>query len=442
MCRTAALFLAAGGLAAIATLLFPSCRREPTELASIWTDVPELAIAVELFDAREGSTAVRLAWKRDLTAALLATVGGKKAPGPPTLVVGRRLACAALRDRLCSLDYLLKELPSRDAVYPELLEGGIIDGKRILLPLSFNLPAIAFLRDARAAGDGVALSLEDMAAPSAAYGRQRGASGARMGFSPRWNERFLVKALDSGGARFQEGGAARGLELGWDPRGLSAALDELASWSVRANGSAALEDDFQFKYLFAPPYRWLKEGRTLYAYMDSSEFFAVPEEKRAALDFRWFEKGGRVPVSDGTVYAGIMLGSSGRATAESFLRWFLTPEAQRAILERSRDDRALSFSFGVAGGFSSIRSANESIFPAFYPALVGRAPPAGKLSAPARLPEDWPALQAAVIAPWALEAMASRQSTEGSPSPDPSEDLAARLGEYHKRNEAPKANIN
>jgi ABC-type glycerol-3-phosphate transport system substrate-binding protein len=442
MRRTAALLLAAGCLAAGATLLLPSCRRESTEPASIWTDVPELAIAVELFDAREGSAVVRLAWKRDLTEALSATESGERAPEPSTLVVGRRLASAVLRDRLCSLDYLLKELPYRDAFYPELLEGGVIDGKRILLPLSFNLPAIAFLRDARAAGDDVALSLEDMAAPSAAYSRQKGASGARMGFSPRWNERFLVEALDSGGARFNEGGAARGLELDWDSRGLSAALDELASWSARANGSAALEDDFQFKYLFAPPYRWLKEGRTLYAYMDSSEFFAVPKEKRAELDFRWFEKDGRVPVLDGTVYAGIMRGSSGRATAESFLRWFLTPEAQRAILERSRDDRAFSFSFGVAGGFSSIRSANESIFPIFYPALVGHAPPAGKLSAPARLPEDWLALRAAVISPWALEAMASRQSTPGSSSPDASEDLAARLGEYRKRNEAPRANFN
>jgi len=192
------------------------------------------------------------------------------------------------------------------------------------------------------------------------------------------------------------------------------------------NGSSELEDDFQFKYLFSPPYRWLKDGRTLYAYMDSSELFLLSEEKRAELDFRWFAADGRVPVSDGSVYAGLVRGASGHAAAEAFLEWLLTPEAQRAILERSRDTRAADYGFGVIGGFSSIRSVNEGIFPGFYPDLVGHAPPEEKLTAPSPLPGDWPALQAGVIAPWALEAMAGAAGASGSP-------LEARIADYRAR---------
>jgi hypothetical protein len=421
-------------VAGLAAASFDSCSAAG-EIAAVWTDVPELAIAAELFNSRGGPAAVRVAWKRDLAESVLA-LKATESKAAPALLVGRRLGGAELRDRLSSVDFLLKRESDRDSFYPQLLAGGVIGGKRVLLPLSFNLPAIAFLRGSPAAGDGFTLSLEDIAAPSAAYRRPEGGSGARMGFSPRWDARFFLAALDSGGARF--GGVYREVdspgrsraELGWDPQGLTAALTELGLWSARVNGSAALEDDFRFKHLFSPPYRWLKEGKTLYAHMDSSELFLVSEEKRAELDFRWYSSDGRVPISEGAVYAGLVRRSSGSAAAQAFLRWLLTPEAQRAVLERSRESSASNYSFGVAGGFSSIRSVNEGVFPSFYPALVGHAPPADKLAEPARLPLDWPSLKTAVLIPWALEA-SSR--APGASRGNPGDELAARIADYRKR---------
>jgi hypothetical protein len=423
--------LRAGLIAFVVAASFDACAGKPGKTARVWTDAPELAIAVELFNARGGPVAVQLAWKRDLAESFRASkaVGGSE--GGPALVVGRRLGGPGLRERLSSVDFLLEGRLDRDSFYPELLEAGTIDGARVLLPLSFNLPAVVFLRDSPAAGDGFTLSLSDLAAPSTAF-RSSPGGGARMGFSPRWDARFMITALDSGGARFREvDRPGQSLpEFGWDPSGLVDALRELGSWSATVNGSAALEDDFQFKYLYSPPYRWLREGRALYAYMDSSELFLVSEEKRADLDFRWYSSGGKVPISDAPVYAGLVRGASGRGAAEAFLRWILTPEAQRAILERSRGSRASGYSFGLVGGFSSIRSVNEGIFPAFYPALVGHAPPADKLAAPSRRPPDWPSLQAAVLVPWALEA-SSRNA--GPPRTDPNAELAARIAEYRKR---------
>ncbi len=426
MRRYAALRLAAGALAAASLPALASCSGASGDIASIWTDLPELAIAVELYDSSDGPGKVALAWKRDPAEALLAAKGGKGEEARPALVVGRRLQGAGLGDRLVSLDGFLKRVPAANYFYPELLAGGTIEGRLRLLPLSFNLPAIAFLRSAPASGDGFTLSLADLAAASAAYARP--GAGERMGFSPRWDPRFLVAALDCGGARFgmRKEASQRALELGWDASGLASALADLGSWSARVNGSAAREDDFKYKYLYSPPYRWLKDGRALYAYMDSSELFVVGEERRAELDFRWFSGGGRVPISEGAVYAGLVRGAKGGGAALSFLAWLVTPEAQRAILERSRGTRAADYSFGILGGFSSVRAVNEGVFPAFYPDLVGHAPPAERLSVPAPLPPDWPALEAAVLEPWALEASARPQAAAG-------DELAARIADFRSR---------
>jgi hypothetical protein len=431
MLRIPASLIALPFIAALSGFVLASCAKEGTGEAVIWTDVPELAIAVELFDASAGGPRVELAWKGDLAEAL-SRAGGKSGEAYPALVVGRGLGSDRFRDRLDALDYLIdKGSINRAAFYPELLEGGIVSGKRVLLPVSFNLPAIAFRRGQTVGGGGFTLSLEEMSGPSMAFNAAESGGYARMGFSPRWNESFFAAALDSGaagskGASFR---LSRSGELAWDAEGLAASLAALASWSARANGQAALEDDFAFKCLYAPPYRWLKEGRVLYAYMDSSELFALSEERRADLDFRWFASRGRVRVSEGSAYAGLPRGAPGRKSAEAFLRWLLSPSAQKAMLERASSARELENSFGIAGGFSSIRSVNEEAFPMYYPELVGHAPQA--LALPGPFPEDWRSLEAGLIEPWALEAAAAMQSPKpgAAASPDPSSELAKRLAE-------------
>ena len=245
-----------------------------------------------------------------------------------------------------------------------------------------------------------------------------------MGFSPRWNGDFLVLATSAAGAAFREG-----KPLSWSEPGLGAGIGAMRAWVEKANASAALEDDFQFKYLFTPAYQYVASGRALFAYVDSADFFVIPEEKRASLDFRWFAAaGGEVPVSDDIVYAAMPRSGKGKQAAEAFLKWLFREDSQRAILERSRRTRALESSFGVAGGFSSIRSVNERAFPLYYPSLVGHMPPADAMRAPNVLPSDWPALKAAVVAPWLVETTARK----ALPS-NPGEELAARIEEYRKR---------
>jgi hypothetical protein len=410
------------GLAALSAAALASCAAR--DRAIVWTDAPELVLAVELYDAREGSRdRVELAWKPRVAEALESAEPGCG----PDLVIGRRLAAA--RGKLADLDHLLRRgLVAKDSFYPELLEGGIVGKDRLLLPVSFNLPAIAF-KKGLAAGGEFTISLAQMAGPADSFDEKPRGPFARIGFSPRWNPSFLAEYLGWGGAGFREDPASAA-GLSWDKSGLAAALAELSAWSTRAGRSASAEDDYAFKYLFSPWYRWLGDGKARYAYVDSSEFFSAPEGRRAGLDIRWLSVSGRVPVCEGAVYAGLVRGASGRRAAESFLRWLLTEDAQRAVLERSRRTRAPGLAFGFSGGFSSLRAVNEEVLPALYPELVGHAPPQGGLAAPAMMPADWPQIRDAAIAPWALEAAA--RPAQDSPEAL-SSGLATALADYRKK---------
>lgn len=407
----------AGAIALASALGLASCSETGAGPTAIWTDAPELALAVELFNSSQDRYLVELEWKAGLAEAV------RQAKEPPGLVVGRYLKNQGVRERLRSLDYLFGELVvNQSSFYPGLLALGNVEGRQMLLPVSFNLPAIAFARDAAPVGDGFLLGLADMAPAASAFNRRAGGGFSRMGFSPRWDPAFLVLAANAAGAGFKEG-----KPLAWNEKGLAAGVEALRAWTVSTNGSAAQEDEFQFKYLYTPGYQYLSSGRALFAYVDSSAFFTIPDDKRASLDYRWFASRGGLPLSDDLVYAAIPRSGAGRPAAEAFLKWLFREDSQDALLERSRRTRAIERSFGVVGGFSSIRAVNERILPLYYPSLVGHLPPAEALMSPNVLPGDWPELKSAVVAPWLAEATA-----RAAPAANPGEELAARVAEYRK----------
>ncbi len=406
----------------LGAMLVQSCASPSAESASIWTDAPDLALAVEIFNGSQDKHSVELRWEADLARAI------RSAKRPPSVAVGRRLKGSSVRSRFRPLDYLFdRGLVDRESFYKEILALGISEGRQQLIPLSFNLPAIVFAKNAAPAGDGFTIALGDMAPPSLAFSDVKAGKGgpqARMGFSPRWDPEFLTLAVATGGASFKQGKG----ELSWDDDGLGRAIEEIRAWSSRVDGSAAAADDYQFKYLYAPAYQYLREGRALFAYISSSDFFLVPEDKRSDLDFRWFASGGRVPVCDDVAYLAIAKDAPGRAASEAFVAWLLGEEGQASILDLAKRSRAMESHFGVAGGFSSVRAVNERLFARYYPSLLGHTPPAAALAAPPALPEDWEALKADVLGPWLLEATAS-----SSPSEEAGAELSAHLAEYRKK---------
>ena len=84
-------------------------------------------------------------------------------------------------------------------------------------------------------------------------------------------------------------------------------------------------------------------------------------------------------------------------------------------------------SFGIAGGFSSIRTVNEKLFPLYYPSLLGKMPPAHYLKPPDILPSKWPELRKDIVLPLLLEA------TGPNPPVDPNATLEARIQAWLKK---------
>ncbi len=385
--------------------------------AKLWTDIPELVLAVELFNASREDQLIELEYKEDLAGAL----SDRKAD--PALAIGRYLKSKKIRDKFQSLEYLFGELyVNQSSFYPNLLALGNVNGRQLFLPVSFNMPAIVFAKGKYRPPAPLLLDLETMGSSARSFNKIEGGSYVRMGFSPRWNPDFLVLYAQAEGVDFRED-----KKLVWNAEGLGRTVRNLRAWSREKNTSYLAERDFEFKYLFTPDYQYIAEGRALFAYMDSSRLFTLPVEKRGALEFRWFSSKGKIPVDDDMAFAAILRSGKGKSTAETFLKWFFKEENQRKILEKAASTGCMDIAFGLAGGFSSVRSVNERAFPTYYPSMSGQMPSAEQLSMPSTLPPDWPAIKENVVAPWLLESIARNIE-----SVDPDAEFSARMEEYRQ----------
>ncbi|MDR2079669.1 MAG: hypothetical protein LBP74_08120 [Treponema sp.] len=191
--------------------------------------------------------------------------------------------------------------------------------------------------------------------------------------------------------------------LAWDASALERAMNYAGEWTSSVNTGRREEEDFVFKYFYEPPAKLVISGRILFAYMDSADFFTRAGERRSALDFRWIAENDVIPLIEDTVYYGICKKGRAKKAANAFTRWFFQTETQRTILEKSGNNRLIETSFGIAGGFSAMRTVTEQVFPQFYPSLLDHMPPEDFLSPPNILPGNWIALKEQVILPYLHE---------------------------------------
>jgi hypothetical protein len=368
--------------------------------ALLWTDRPEFALYAEYFNSSQNQYKVEIRYVSSLAQKL------SDPKETPDILVGGWLKSAATRRQFKPLDRLFKrELLSKTAFYSRLLELGTIDGRQYLLPVSFNLPALVFTRaNGQLLSNPFTVGFEEMKTLGAAHNREQNGVYSQMGFSPAWDSEFLYIAVSLCNADFQEGDP-----LAWDAEALDRAVGYIREW-MHANAGVQGEDDFVFKYFYEPPVVLALSGRILFTYMSSEEFFTLPQERRANLDFRWIAEHDAIPLAEETVYYGkYKKGKAGKA-ADAFTRWFFCAETQELLLEISRNERLTETLFGISNGFSALRSVTEQVFPRFYPSLLGHIPPAGFLMPPRILPYNWTALKERVILPYLLEKIRAEDS--------------------------------
>jgi ABC-type glycerol-3-phosphate transport system substrate-binding protein len=390
-----------------------------TTTAILWTDRPEFALYAEHFNTGQDRYKIEVRYFESLAQKLTDTTEY------PDIAAGSWLKSASTRALFRPLDNLFKNKSiDSNAFYSQLLALGRIEDKHYLLPVSFNIPALVFSRENSSLLSNLFVTgLEEIKYLGKTYNRKSNGSFSRMGFSPAWNNEFLFVAATLFNTSFREADP-----LSWDPQALDQAVLYIREWIQEVNAGIEAEDDFVFKYFYEPPAKLAIAGRILFTYMDSSEFFTLSQEMRSSLQFRWISERDTIPLLEGTTYFGICKSGKARKASIAFAQWFFQDETQRDLMEKNRLNQLNATFFGIANGFSSLRTVTEQIFPQYYPGLLGHVPPETFLLPPNILPKNWTALKDRVILPYLHDRIRSA-------SPEDVRTLEHSLAEWFKINQ-------
>jgi hypothetical protein len=415
-------FFLPGAVSAFFAIFFSccalSCAAPSSETAILWTDKPEFALYAEYFNTSQYQYKVEVRYFES-------PAGGLNGEGAyPDIIIGNWLKSSGTRTLFKPLDDFFKNgIIDQGAFYPRLLSLGSIERKQYLFPVSFNAPALIFAGDKdELLSNPFTIGFEEIKELGKNYNIEKDGIYSRMGFSPAWNDEFLFIAASLFNASFKEAAP-----IAWDAIALERAMQYIYDWILNVNTSFQMEEEFAFKYFFDPPAKLVLSGRILFTYMNSADIFTLAGESRTNLDFRWIAENNTIPLSEAAVYYGIYKKGRSKKAANAFTRWFFQAETQRGILEKSRNNRLLETSFGIAGGFSALRTVTDQIFPQFYPSLLGRIPPGDFLSPANILPQNWTSLKERVILPYLHERVRCAGREEIRP-------LERRISEWYRLN--------
>lgn len=371
--------------------LTAACSGNRAQSVVVWTDQPELAAYLELFNSEQSEYFAELEYQEDPLRLLRTT------RREPDIIIAQLPADTRTADRFQSLESVLESAGGTDKFYSGLLETGQVDGQLLFLPLSFDLPLISFKRPLTSAspeGLGMYIELDEIRERAGRFNRNSGDRPSHIGFSPRWDHEFLYLFARLQGLEFYHSDVE---SFEWDT-GLPAQIgEELEAWVSETNGGLEIERQFERRYLNDPKQQLLIRERILFAYDTASGFALQPAAFRSELEFQWPTQDGKLPVLDEIVHIGVPRAGNS-AGAEILAGWLLDPENQERIIVDSQRKRLRSF--GIAGGFSSRVDVNDRVFPRHYAYLSGRIPPPEDLQFPGRLPSYWPDLREAVILPY------------------------------------------
>lgn len=390
--------------ATLITSFFFSCSLTESSVAEIWTNSTEFVSYAEAFNASQQQYKVIVKYRENPAHSLLSETE------VPDIVIGPYLKSQKTRQSFTTLDYLFAELTiDKTIFYPQLLEPGRIQGYQYLLPVNFNFSAVIFPKDSpQLTKTDFILPLATIQKEGATFNEIKNDSYTKMGFIPRSNPNFLYTTCRLFGADFKEGGKL----FTWNEKNLQEAIKYLKDWTLTVNSSTAMEDEFQFKYMYDPAYKLVTGNRILMSALSSKNLFILPADKLSNIDFRWLTKAEMIPVTEGNLYLGICKNGKNRKAARAFTSWLFTVETQNSLLERSKKIGLLDTSFGIAGGFSSLKEVNEVTLPKFYPILLGHLPQLETIQVPQVLPSDWETIKKTIIIPFLEESLTAKDSTK------------------------------
>ncbi len=387
-----------------------SCGLFPDPTVRLLTDRAEIAAYVERFNVVQDDCRVEIDYRDSPSQAVL---DGAQADA----VIGKWLATPQVMAHFEQLSDIVK--PGRidpSQFYSGLLAMGSKDNRPLLIPISFDLPAVVFLKsDVTSELPAMILPLEKMRAMSLSFNTSGKNGFSAMGFSPLWNQDFLQLSCILFGTHFRSG---RNGVPAWEPEGLARTMDFLRSWLLIGNGGKEELEAFSERNLVQPYYKLLRTGKILFALTPFSEFFSLPEDKRRDLDFRWPSSANLIPAQDDVLFAGILRTARNKRGAKAFFEWFFSIQNQRRFLEIAQSRRIAVF--GISNGFSSLKSINEKDISQKYSLALGHIPSENFLLFPDTLPDNWVRIRDEVVRKWIAETIKGEEEAL----------LSVRIGEW------------
>lgn len=364
----------------------------------IWTDRPEIVSYVEFFNVAQNKAKAVVVYKEKLAVSLPPA----KDEQNPDIVIGSYLRNSRIKKNFAAVDRVFNRSQiNPSSLYGPLLDYGKVNGRQYIIPVSFNIPTIIFSQKNQELIPESIFIDSDTIRDVAGNFNQKSKEDVfiKMGYAPSWDANFIYQIAKSENAEFGEKGNA----FSWNDASLAKTVTYLKDWSQGKNGGTSAEQDFSFKYLYAPKQKLVDSDRCLFAYIKSGDFFDIPSEQTENISFHWLAKDEKIFVNDDITSLGLYRKSKNARAAYAFIEWFLSESTQRNLLERSMRMNLDTQTFGICGGFSSIKSVNERVFPSFYKTLLGKMPQEDSLVAPLALPSRWESLKERVIIPYLSE---------------------------------------
>ncbi|MBP5401703.1 MAG: hypothetical protein J6Y36_00945 [Treponema sp.] len=381
-------------LIALCILFIQSCSKQREEVLILWTDNIEFASYAELFNASQDSVKVAVVYKAETLDHLPVEKGGTN----PDLIAAGYLTPGIAKHYFSPLNGIFSDRFTKEAFYPGLLEAGKKGNTQYLLPVNFNAGAFVFDVNNSDLIEGTGtINYEQIKKASKEFNAKSADNlYTKMAFAPQWNPDFLYKVLAADDVKF----SAQKNEIKYNIPLVEKNCEFLIDWTKTTNTSCNDEKDFAFKYLYTPYNKQVLQQKSLFAYTTSDRLLSLTEEQLDKIDFCWFEKDTNILTEENNTMIGIYKKSKSKKACQMFISWFMTEEAQSAMLKRKIDMNLDSNTFGIANGFSSLISVNEHIFPVYYKCLLAKVPASSSITAPAPYPPQWVEIKRDVIIPY------------------------------------------
>lgn len=368
--------------AILISLLFFSCGNSSSII--LWSDKPELADAVELYNMNGSEYRVIFQYKEDLVSSFF------KEETKPDIIIGEDLSNSTVKNELIDLNEALKSGTGfADLLTTPLISGTERGEEYPLVPLSYSPLTIVYRKNSkRIEGNSIFLNINEILDLGIQFNEEK-----KRGYSPYWDENFLLAFLDLNGTSFREG---KENLLEWNREALESSTDFLGDWQIR-NGGLESMDAFNSKYLYDNRIKLLKEGRILFSAYNLGDYMALSDSMIRILDFSYVSYGEKMHPGV-VVYGGINKKNRSLEQSALFMNWLLEKGNQELII--SSAIRNGTGSFGFLGGLSSFDDVNRGIITAYYPVLEGKIPFSSYLHSEPEKPVEYKKVQNELITRW------------------------------------------